>query len=559
MDCLFYPEKARLYLLFRIDDAECLDALNAPYEKKRGYYSFEFLEPYSSKLFQLAAQIEAKPSKDRDRIESQLFKLAQDINTMDQLFHFLDFARLVIHQDLSKPLDMITKHTGDYRYSDLLNYFPQIAQLYQFLNQEKDKADDQAKLNIQEEIHLIEHVLEHIEKSSSAAQTLYLLPPFATGDPHWNSPGDYLTMGLQQGMIDQKSIDVLKNWENLLDALTTPDVFKERIKIFQQYIVELARERDQYHKIPLEVFFYKMNFFSYSLILFLFSFLLVASSWLKTSLYLNRSIVVVISTAEILLIMGIILRCVIRSRPPVSTLYETILFITSVGVFIALLMEYVNRERIAIIVAAVLGLAGMFIANRYELKDGLDTMGVLIAVLDTNFWLSTHVTSITIGYSGGLLAGALAHVFAFTKIFRLKVRPNFFDSLTRMVYGTICFTLFFSFLGTVLGGIWANESWGRFWGWDPKENGALLIFLWSTAVLHLRKGGYIRILGINMCAIFLAVIVSISWWGVNLLEVGLHSYGFTSGLAYKLFGFWAIEFAIIFFVFIQVWREKQVT
>ncbi|HEX9081057.1 MAG TPA: cytochrome c biogenesis protein CcsA, partial [Holophagaceae bacterium] len=107
-------------------------------------------------------------------------------------------------------------------------------------------------------------------------------------------------------------------------------------------------------------------------------------------------------------------------------------------------------------------------------------------------------------------------------------------SLVSMAYGIICFALFFSFVGTVLGGIWADQSWGRFWGWDPKENGALLIVLWNAIILHARWAGYVRERGIMAMAIFGNIITSLSWFGVNLLGVGLHSYGFTQN------GFWAL-------------------
>jgi cytochrome c biogenesis factor len=109
-----------------------------------------------------------------------------------------------------------------------------------------------------------------------------------------------------------------------------------------------------------------------------------------------------------------------------------------------------------------------------------------------------------------------------------------------MNYGVICFCLFFSLVGTVLGGIWANYSWGRFWGWDPKENGALMICLWTLVILHGRMGGIIRELGINMCSVILAIIVTFSWWGVNNLGVGLHSYGFTDGVWGALFSSWGV-------------------
>jgi cytochrome c biogenesis factor len=95
-----------------------------------------------------------------------------------------------------------------------------------------------------------------------------------------------------------------------------------------------------------------------------------------------------------------------------------------------------------------------------------------------------------------------------------------------MVYGVVCFATLFSFVGTVLGGIWADQSWGRFWGWDPKENGALLIVLWNAIILHARWGGLVRERGLMNLAVFGNIVTSFSWFGVNMLGIGLHSYGF---------------------------------
>ncbi|MBI4061751.1 MAG: cytochrome c biogenesis protein CcsA, partial [Elusimicrobia bacterium] len=112
-------------------------------------------------------------------------------------------------------------------------------------------------------------------------------------------------------------------------------------------------------------------------------------------------------------------------------------------------------------------------------------------------------------------------------------------------YGVVCFSIFFSFLGTVLGGIWADQSWGRFWGWDPKENGALLIVLWNALILHARWGGFVRERGIMLMAIFGNIIVSLSWFGVNMLGIGLHSYGFMDKAFLWLSAFCALQLALI--------------
>jgi ABC-type transport system involved in cytochrome c biogenesis permease subunit len=148
------------------------------------------------------------------------------------------------------------------------------------------------------------------------------------------------------------------------------------------------------------------------------------------------------------------------------------------------------------------------------------------------------------GYAAGLLAAIIAHVYIFARIFGCRDRELLRD-ITRMVYAVMCFTLLFSLVGTILGGIWANVSWGRFWGWDPKENGALLIVLATLAILHARMGGHIRQDGVHLCAIVLGMIVAFSWWYVNVMGVGLHSYGFTSGIKRAVWKFWQVELVVL--------------
>ena len=96
--------------------------------------------------------------------------------------------------------------------------------------------------------------------------------------------------------------------------------------------------------------------------------------------------------------------------------------------------------------------------------------------------------------------------------------------------------------GTILGGIWADQSWGRFWGWDPKENGALLIVMWQIMMLHLRITGLVKPMGFALGMILNNIVVILAWFGVNLLNVGLHSYGFASGIAINISLFISFEF-----------------
>jgi ABC-type transport system involved in cytochrome c biogenesis permease subunit len=158
-----------------------------------------------------------------------------------------------------------------------------------------------------------------------------------------------------------------------------------------------------------------------------------------------------------------------------------------------------------------------------------DTLEMMQAVLDTNFWLATHVTIITLGYVSAFVAGLMGCAYIFLGIFTNALRKDGSANLTRMTYGVLCAGMFLSFVGTVLGGLWADYSWGRFWGWDPKENGALLIVLWIAMILHARWGGMVKQRGIAVLSVMSIVVTSWSMFGTNFLGVGLHSYGFRQG------------------------------
>ena len=197
---------------------------------------------------------------------------------------------------------------------------------------------------------------------------------------------------------------------------------------------------------------------------------------------------------------------------------------------LALLLEWFFRRRFALGAAPILGAVLVYLSRRFEMGDPKDHMDPLVAVLASNFWLTLHVITITLGYAAGLLAAFLSTIYILMRGLRLdRGDPELRAMLTRAAYGIVCVTLFLSLVGTVLGGIWANDSWGRFWGWDPKENGALLIVIWTLVILHARAGGLLREWGVHLATAFTACVIVFSWWHVNFLGVGLHNYGFTAG------------------------------
>jgi len=254
-------------------------------------------------------------------------------------------------------------------------------------------------------------------------------------------------------------------------------------------------------------------------------FILAAVSWLKWQGALARAAVLVLVVALGGHTLGLVTRIYLQGRPPVTNLYSSAIFIAWAAVVFCVVMELIFRNGVASAAAAALAFPSLMIAH-YLAGSG-DTMQMLQAVLDTNIWLATHVLVITLGYTATFLAGFLAIAYIIGGVLTPALRDaDTRKTITRMIYGVVCFAMLFSFVGTILGGIWADQSWGRFWGWDPKENGAVLIVLWKAIVLHARWGGIVRERGMAMLAVGGNIVTSWSWFGTNMLGVGLHSYGF---------------------------------
>ncbi len=222
--------------------------------------------------------------------------------------------------------------------------------------------------------------------------------------------------------------------------------------------------------------------------------------------------------------LAIVLRIYLQDRPPVTNLYSSAVFVGWAAALAGIFLERLYPLGVATLGAATIGAGTLIIAHNLG-NDG-DTMQMMQAVLDSNFWLATHVIAITLGYSATFLAGTIAAVYLIARTLTNTITKDREKSLIRMVYGVVCFAMLLSFVGTVLGGIWADQSWGRFWGWDPKENGAALVVLINAIILHARWGGIIRARGIAALAVAGNIVTAWSWFGTNMLGVGLHAYGF---------------------------------
>lgn len=254
---------------------------------------------------------------------------------------------------------------------------------------------------------------------------------------------------------------------------------------------------------------------------------------------------------------ALVIRVLITMRSPVGNTYETIAFIACMGVLCALVAELFSKKGIVLAAGLLLGAFSCQMGILYESSQAVDHMDPLVAILRSNFLLSTHVITIVLGYAAGLLAAVLSHVYLLASPLRLIGRKTE-QSLDRMAYGILCFSLVFTLVGTVFGGIWGNESWGRFWGWDPKENGALMIVLWQLTVLHARKAGWLSPWLLHFSNVVGGVIIAFAWWGVNMLGVGLHSYGFTSGRDALDIFYWSEAVLCVLFVILHYRALRRV-
>ena len=318
-------------------------------------------------------------------------------------------------------------------------------------------------------------------------------------------------------------------WEQILKSYSEdkPAAFNQAV----DHVLDLIKKDHPSDVNPwvirLESYFNHVQPFTHAGRVYLVAFILSAMGWLFWSRGFNRAAFYVLLVALLVHTAALAARLIISGRPPVTNLYSSAVFIGWGCVVMGLLFEVIYRIGMGNLVAAVAGYATLLIADGLA-SDG-DTFTVLQAVLDTQFWLATHVTCITLGYATTYLAGLFGVAYIVRGVCTPSLSAAEGRDIHRMIYGTLCFSIFFSFVGTVLGGLWADDSWGRFWGWDPKENAALIIVLWNAIALHARWGGMVKERGLAVLAVGGNIFVSWSWWGVNALGAGLHSYGFKQG------------------------------
>jgi ABC-type transport system involved in cytochrome c biogenesis permease subunit len=532
-DALLDEAKADTYKVFEIVHPDLLTLMRVSEadgaDKKR--FSYDQLEP---QLRELERQAElARPIAAQQRTPYQ----RAVISLRDRLGLYMRLKVSFVPPDLDQPLGELQAFQD--------NLAVGVAAVR--LRQQGQPHNEQAA----------SRVMELASRFDYMAQNAYLIPiPPAANDPDdtaWRRTGAVLLETFQTGAIEPHAYSyagLAYAWrgEKAEEFNTITNLLRTEIE---------KRFASQMTKVDAESRFKAAAPFYSGMVLFVATLLLAVFSWLKWPETLGRSAYYLLALGFVVMSAGILTRMWLEGRPPVTNLYSSALFVAWGSVLLCLVLEKLYPRGLASAVGGIIGFAGLIIAHHLSLTG--DTLEMMQAVLDSNFWLATHVVIITMGYSATYLAGFLAVVYVIRGIFTASLDRETSIAIERMVYGIICFGALFSLVGTILGGIWADQSWGRFWGWDPKENGALIIVLWNALILHVRWGKLASARGLMALAIFGNIVTSWSWFGTNMLGVGLHSYGFMDQAFVWLVGFALSQLLLIAMAVVPGfrWRSRE--
>ncbi|MFN3700911.1 MAG: cytochrome c biogenesis protein [Alphaproteobacteria bacterium] len=482
--------------------------------------------------------------------------------------NILQLTALMRSLSLILPLDVdVPQEFGSLFPDDAPPYYLALAHLETQLLERAEaivarRGDDPQRYTLEEQrLTTLAFQLEAVRKAAEGNSAFAIVPvswgasasaTTANGAAalDWRAPWDLI----QSGLGSPDSAQYLSIWAEMAAAFRAQDKAAWQrasydtlqVAVYRGYIRELAFELEILYS-DIHPYQWAQGFYALALLLLVFAALRQGKQKLqeKRDIFSSRITAAAILIGVLAVLMhgfGLAARVIILERPPTGTLYETVLFVSLICSLSAL-SAYIISRSVIIFSAGLAAALGLLVIAPAIMGEG-ENLEVLAAVLNTNFWLATHVTIITAGYALCLIVSGMAHFYMLMRLWREK-SDRLLVGLYKSVHRVSLIALLLTAIGTILGGIWADQSWGRFWGWDPKENGALLIVLWLIWLQHGRLSGHIRDLPFMAGIAFLSVIVALAWFGVNLLGVGLHSYGFISGIAWRLLIFCSAETLII--------------
>ena len=250
---------------------------------------------------------------------------------------------------------------------------------------------------------------------------------------------------------------------------------------------------------------------------------------------------------------GIVMRCMIGGRPPVTNMYESIIWVSFAVSFFGMVFFARYRTPVYLLAALPVTLIALLLVHQMPIAMP-SSIDPLVPVLRDNFWLTVHVLTITLSYAAFALAMGFGHIL----LWRYARNPATARADAPMhfwLYRVLQLGVLLLAAGTILGGVWANYSWGRFWGWDPKETWALIALLCYILTLHGRLAGWWTEFGLVVASVVCFLAVLMAWYGVNfVLGKGLHSYGFGIGGETYVATFVVLD---LLFVTFAIWRYMK--
>lgn len=303
-----------------------------------------------------------------------------------------------------------------------------------------------------------------------------------------------------------------------------------------------------------EVHYNRLKPFRTAWLFYLLGFLLLLSSFAVAPAWLTRAGFACLLGGFAIHAYGMALRILISGRPPVTNMYESVIWVAWGAMLFALIFELIYRARLFATCASAVGVIALVLADNVPILDG--SIEPLVPVLRDNMWLTIHVLTITLAYAAYFLAMAIAHVNLGLYFFAPS-RHALLKTLSNFLYRSLQLGTILGIVGTALGGWWASYSWGRFWGWDAKETSIFVAIMFYLAILHGRMVGWLRDFGTAIAGVLGFLGVLWAWYGVNfVLGVGLHSYGFGSGGYTYVGSFVAFELLVVIAAWVRYRSQK---
>jgi ABC-type transport system involved in cytochrome c biogenesis permease subunit len=527
LEALFDPVRAENALVLKVKSNALAHTLDLPPRKGRRY-SYKDITAALTKHKDLLLNTLSIEEDQLTQAQKNLLALEYNTallgNVLSSLSLYLPLSINLPTDTAIFPADLEDKAVS---YVEILPYQRMLEDHVKAIVAQKG-MDPTTYTKSEQQLTLLSFMLANVRARGAQSDIFQIIPDMQ--GPGYHAPWDNVLGGKSY----PASKPYTTAWKSLAQSYHT--------KNYESFNATAKNLQSDDRKIRLETLYNRLSPFKLSFALYLIS---LSTALCITVLKRARRSLIMIALSSLCLgfcihAAGIGARMFILSRPPVGTLYESILFVGAVSVLYTLYAFVRTQKTLWIWLGALIGAVLHQLGFAHD--QGGDSMMMLTAVLNTNFWLSTHVTVITAGYAFCIITALLGHISLFQlSSGRFESQKQLYKSANYIALIALLLTV----VGTILGGIWADQSWGRFWGWDPKENGALLIVLWLAWIIHGRIAKIFFPIWVSAGYAFLSVVLALSWFGVNLLSVGLHAYGFTDSAAWSLTLFIGIETLII--------------